>query len=93
MTLFLAPHGKLYMKPQRILEQLQVCITNPYIIIKERSNPPKSPYGIPAVEWPNILRRVIDNGELLCQVSADYSVSDKTVRRTVLAARKRQQTG
>jgi hypothetical protein len=93
LTLFLAPHGKLYVKLQRVLEQLQACITNPSPILKERSSPPKPPNGIPVVEWPNVLRRVIENGESLRQVAADYGVSYETVRRTVRAAQKSQHRG
>jgi len=89
---FLAPSGKLYVKLQRVLEQLQAGMTNPPPILKERSSSPKPPHGIPAVEWPNVLRCVIENEEPLRQVAADYGVSYETVRRTVRAAQKSQQT-
>ena len=45
---------------------------------------PKPPHGIPAVEWPNVLRRVIENEEPLHQVAKDYGVSHETVRQLIV---------
>ena len=62
-------------------------------LTKRHPGPAKPGYGIPAEEWPNVVRRVIENEESLRQVAKDYGVSHETVRRTVRAAQKSQQTG
>lgn len=87
LTLFLAPSGKLYLKLQQVLAQLQASLSHPPLIVKEQSSPPKPPHGIPAVEWPNVLRRVTENREPLRKVAQDYGVSYETVRRVIRACR------
>ncbi len=62
-------------------------------LTKRHPGPVKPRYGISAEEWPNVLRRVIENEEPLRQVAKDYGVSYETVRRTVRAAQKSQQMG
>ena len=56
---------------------------------KRHPGPKKPRYGIPSEEWPTVLRRVVENQEPLRKVADDYGVSYETIRRTVLAARKR----
>ena len=53
----------------------------------------KPQHGIPAVEWPTVLRRVVENQEPLRQVADDYGVSYETIRRIVIAARKQEKAG
>jgi hypothetical protein len=55
--------------------------------------PAKPQHGIPPVEWPTVLRRVIENQEPLWKVAEDYGVSYETVRRAALAARQQARTG
>ncbi len=40
-------------------------------------------------EWPVLQRRVLENQEPLRQVASDYGVSHETVRRVLLACRKK----
>lgn len=54
-----------------------------------RSGPSKLKHGIPPVEWLIVQRRVLENQEPLRQVARDYGVSYETVRRTVIASRKK----
>jgi hypothetical protein len=93
LTLFLAPHGKLYLKLQEVLVQLQTSIPDAPSMRKQRSSAAKPRHGIPAAEWPNVLRRVTENEEPLREVAEDYGVSHETVRRTVQAARQQQRIG
>ncbi|HZS78685.1 MAG TPA: hypothetical protein VFA41_18885 [Ktedonobacteraceae bacterium] len=59
----------------------------------QRRPGPKNPrYGISPEQWPDVLHR-IEQGETLRQIAKDYSVSYETIRRTIRAARKRQQQG
>ena len=59
---------------------------------QRRPGPAKPRYGIPLEKWPDILKRV-EQGDSLRQIAQDYGVSYETVRRTVKAARKREQGG
>lgn len=78
---FIAPHGKLF---QRLLALEQVLHNIPPIVSTQQHPGPCAPhYGIPAEEWPNVVRRVSDNRESLRQVAADYGVSHETVRRVL----------
>jgi hypothetical protein len=60
---------------------------------KRHPGPVKPHYGIPAEEWPAVLRRVVENQEPLRQVANDYGVSYETVRRTVMATRQQSNAG
>ena len=93
LTLFLEPHGKLYLKLRQVLAQLQVDGNTPLPPAKRRRPGPAKPkHGIPPREWPTVLRRITENQEPLRKVADDYGVSHETVRRVVRAARK-QTTG
>lgn len=89
LTLFLEPHGKLYLQLQQVLSQLQIDIDDPLPPAKRRRPGPAKPkHGIPSMEWPTVLRRVADNKEPLRKVADDYGVSHETIRRTVQKAQK-----
>jgi hypothetical protein len=62
-------------------------LDNPAIISFAQRHPgPDEPYWkIPVSEWPNVVRRVVENQEPLCKVAGDYGVSYETVRRVVKA--------
>ncbi len=91
LTLFLEPYGKLYLKIQLVLLQEQTGIRDPSLEIPKRRTVPKKPrYGIPSSEWPNVIRRVLENQEPLGTVADDYGVSHETVRRVMHATRKMQ---
>ena len=85
---FLAPQGKLY---QRLLtlEQILGSIPPP-LTAQERPGPKHAKQGIPSHEWPNVLRRVLENQDPLRQVAADYGVSRETVRRLLRTSRKKR---
>lgn len=59
---------------------------HPPALSQRRPGPVQSSRKIPAAEWPNVLRRVIENRESLRKVAGDYGVSYETVRRLVRAA-------
>jgi hypothetical protein len=91
LSLCLAPSGKLYQKVQQLLSENdeKASASNPPVIDEQRHPGPKKPrYGIPAEEWQNIRRRVLENRESLRQVAEDYGVSYETVRRFILATHK-----
>ncbi len=82
---FVAPHGKLL---QRLLALEQLLGSLPPPLTSQQHAGPREPHhGIPAEEWPNVVRRVIENHESLRQVAAEYSVSYETVRRILRASR------
>ncbi len=90
LTLFLEPHGKLYLKLQQVLTQLQPIVSLPLPpATKRRLGPAKPKYRIPSAEWPTVQRRVLENQEPLRQVASDYGAAHETVRRIVLASRKK----
>jgi hypothetical protein len=67
---FIAPQGKLY---QRLLTLEQIFGSIPPLLTTQERPGPKQPkQGIPSHEWPNVLRRVLENQEPLRQVAADY---------------------
>src|SRR5436305_5105831 len=67
---FVAPHGKLF---QRLLALEQLLGSLPPIVSAQQCPGPREPrHGIPAEEWPNVVRSVIENHESLRQVAADY---------------------
>jgi len=76
---FLVPHGKLY---QRLLALEQILGSIPPIVsAQQHPGPHESHHGIPAEEWPNVVRRVREQHESLRRVAAEYGVSRETVRR------------
>jgi hypothetical protein len=64
--------------------------TNPVAISlqQRRPGPDAPPWKIPVSEWPNIVRRVVEEREPLRTVASDYGVSYETIRRTVKAAQR-----
>ena len=54
---------------------------------QRRPGPDNPQWKIPRAEWPNVLRRVEQNGEPLRQVARDYGVSHEAVRRVIRAVR------
>src|SRR5207237_4859038 len=87
-SLFLAPSGKLSQKLQQLRaedEKAQV----PTVIEKQRRLGPTSiPSGIPADEWPTVLRPVLEDHISYRKVADDYGVSRETIRRLLRASRK-----
>jgi len=89
LTLFLEPHGKLYLKLQQVFAQLQVDVNDPLLpTTRKRPGPAKPKHGIPPTEWSNVFRRVTENQEPLRKVADEYGVSHETVRRVVLSVQK-----
>jgi len=91
---FRSPTSFLYQKLQQFLQQDPGGATHSLMPMAHRHQGPAKPqHGIPAVEWPTVLRRVIEHQEPLRKVADDYGVSYETIRRIVLAARKQSRTG
>ncbi len=91
LTLYLAPDGELYIHLQALLAQDQTSIIPfPTHTTQRRPGPKKPRRSIPSIEWPTVVRRIIDNQEPLRKVAEDYGVSHETVRRTVRSAYKQQ---
>src|SRR5712692_8493025 len=91
---FHSPSSFLYQKLQQRLQQDPSGVNHcPLPITHRHPGPAKPQHGILPVEWPTVLRRVIENQEPLRKVAEDYGVSYETVRRIVLAARKQSRTG
>lgn len=93
LALYLAPDGEFYVKLQELFTQDQALTPLLSPLTQRRPGPKKPRHGIPAREWPVVVRRIIDNQEPLRKVAADYGVSHETIRRTVHAAYKQQSTG
>jgi len=90
---FQIPSSFLSQKLQQLLEHISNTAPHSLSPTTKRHPGPKKPrHGIPAGEWPTVLRRVTENQEPLRKVADDYGVSYETVRRTVLAARKQLKT-
>ena len=82
---FVAPHGKLH---QRLLALEQMLGTLPPIVSAQQHPGPREPHhGIPAEEWPNVVRRVLEQHESLRHVAAAYGVSHETIRRILRTSR------
>lgn len=82
-----------YIKLQELLAQDQARILPlPPRIAQRRPGPKKPRCGIPSIEWPTVVRHIIDDQEPLRNVAGDYGVSYETVRRTVRTANKQQKT-
>jgi len=64
-----------------------VNIIPPVIETQRRPGPKDIPYGIPAEEWPTVLKRV-ENHESYRKIANDYGVSRETIRRLVRASKK-----
>ena len=87
---FLSPVSFLSQKLQQILTQLQANGNIPLpIVTGRRPGPAKPKHGIPPAEWPTVQRRVLENQESLRRVASDYGVSHETIRRVLLACRKK----
>jgi hypothetical protein len=85
--LFLAPSGRLYLKVQDLLAQDKVHGVSPPPLVGKRRPGPKHPaHSIPALEWPIVLHRVLEQKEPLRAVAAAYGVSHETIRRLIRAA-------
>src|SRR5215469_5348887 len=83
---FVAPHGKLF---QRLLALEQLLGSLPPPLTSQQSSGPHEPHScISPEEWPNVVRRVVENYESLRQVAVDYGVSHETVRRILRTSRK-----
>jgi hypothetical protein len=82
--LFLTPAGKLYQKVQRLLAEDEAPEGSHPPVVKHRRPGPKRPiYGIPASEWPTVVRRVVEQKESLRTIAASYGVSHETIRRII----------
>lgn len=78
---FVAPHGKLL---QRLLALEQLLGSLPPIVsAQQHPGPLESHHGIPAEEWPNVVRRFREQHESLRQIAAEYGVSHETIRRVL----------
>ena len=72
-----------------MLTQLQLDTNTPLSpVTRKRSGPVKPKHGIPQLEWPNVVRRVVENQESLRAVARDYDVSYETVQRVLFAVRR-----
>jgi hypothetical protein len=91
---FHSPSSFLSQKLQQLLQE-EPSSANPSLLpmMHRHPGPAKPQHGIPPVEWPTVLRRVIEHQEPLRKVADDYGVSYETVRRIVLAAGKQSRTG
>src|SRR6185312_562426 len=86
--LFIEPSVVLFKKLQQTLEddpQEPKSVSSS----QRRPGPAKPRFGIPRVEWPNVVHR-IEQGETLRDVVGSYNTSDETVRRVVRAVSKQQ---
>jgi hypothetical protein len=89
--LFLIPSGILYQKVQCLLAEDETPEESHPPVMKHRRPGPKRPtYGIPASEWPTVIRRVVEQKEPLRSVAAAYGVSHETIRRIMLHVQKQR---
>ncbi len=88
-SLLLAPTGILYQRVQRLLSEEEPAEGNtPPAVIKQRRPRPKQPAdGLPASQWPTVLKRVLEKKASLRNVADDSGVSQETIRRVVRAVR------
>jgi hypothetical protein len=76
---FVTPHGKLY---QRLLALEHMLGSLPPLVSAQQHPGPHEPqHGVPAEEWPNVVRRIREQHESLGQIAAEYGVSHETIRR------------
>ena len=85
MYLFQIPTSPLSRKLHIVLSGIEAPLV---METQRRPGPKDSPYGIPAEEWPTVLKR-IENHESYRKVAAKYGVSRETIRRLVRAAHHR----
>ena len=72
LTLFLDPYGKLYLKLQQVLAQLELDTSTPLPpTTRKRPGPAKPKPGIPQKEWPNVVMflRIFGSGSLLVMIA------------------------
>ena len=82
--LFLIPWGILYQKLQRLLAEDETPEESHPPVMKHRRPGPRRPInGLPASEWPTVVRRVVEQKEPLRTVAAAYGVSHETIRRII----------
>lgn len=76
-------------QPGDLFEQ---ALDDPVILSppQHRPGPDVPQCKIPASEWPNVMRRVVENQEPLRKVANDYKVSYETIRRIVRLTSKQQ---
>ena len=87
---FLSPASFLSQKLQQALAQLHTDGNIPLpLVTGRRPGPAKPKHGIPPTERPTVQRRVLENQEPLRKVASDYGVAHETVRRVLLACRKK----
>ena len=80
--LFLIPSGILYQKVQRLLAEDEAPEgSHPHVMKHLRPGPKRPIYGIPASEWPTVVRRVEEKKEPLRSVAAAYGASHETILR------------
>ena len=74
---------------QRLLSEEEPAEGNtPPAVIKQRRPRPKQPAdGLPASQWPTVLKRVLEKKASLRNVADDSGVSQETIRRVVRAVR------
>ncbi len=84
LYLFQIPTSALYRKLQVTLSEIKTPIV---IETQRRPGPKDIPNGIPAEEWPTVLKRV-ENFESYRTVAAEYGVSRETIRRLVRASKR-----
>ena len=74
---------------QRLLSEEEPAEENtPPAVIKQRRPRPKQPAdGLPASQWPTVLKRVLEKKASLRHVADDSDVSQETIRRVVRAVR------
>jgi DNA-directed RNA polymerase subunit N (RpoN/RPB10) len=91
---FVSPSSYLSLKLQELLQREQAhgrLLLPP--IAQRHPGPQKPAYGISTEEWPNVVRRVVENQEPLRKVADEYGVSHETIRRIVIAVRKQEKAG
>src|SRR5436190_7998932 len=72
---FHSPSSFLYQKLQQLLQQDPGRAAPSLLPVTHwHPGPAKPQHGIPAVEWPSVLCRVIENQEPLREVADDYAV-------------------
>jgi hypothetical protein len=71
-------------------DPFEQAIVDPVVLSlpQRRPGPDTLQWKIPVSEWPNVVRRVVENREPLRKVADDYGVSYETVRRVVKTVRK-----
>jgi len=91
LYLFLAPSGKLYLKIQHLLKEVEILQRSNHPLLKHwRPGPKHLSYGIPTSEWPTVVHRVVEQKEPLRTVAAAYGVSHETIRRIIRHVQKQR---